>query len=104
MGIIEGRPAVEEELPPEEFPEDFDALDYLRAVYKGQVPFDPSRVKAAAIAIAYERPKLSVQGSMNFRGMGDRIEQAHRKLIDVSPVAPQSAAVANAERERGDRG
>jgi hypothetical protein len=38
---------------------DGDALDYLRAVYRGEVKPDPLRMQAAATATRFEKPSLS---------------------------------------------
>jgi hypothetical protein len=36
------------------------ALDYLQAIYRGEIEADPWRVRAAALALPFECPKLAV--------------------------------------------
>jgi hypothetical protein len=80
-----------------------DAHTYLRGIYQGRWNADHTRMRAAIACLPFEKPKLSVAASVDYRGMGDRIDRARAKLIEHQ-ATPQSAAVANAERERTDRG
>ena len=77
-------------------PADHDALDYLQAVYRGEIEADSTRMRAAALAIPYERPKISVTASVNGRGLANAIEAAYAKRIH----APQTQALLAAERDR----
>jgi hypothetical protein len=82
--------------PPEEGPPAEDSLTLLQAVYRDQSMPLQTRMRAAALAIAYERPKLSVAVTTNHRGMGSAIDHARAKLdakrlppaVDLAPVAP----------------
>jgi hypothetical protein len=90
--------------PPPELPPDADALEILRLVYRGELEVSPQQFKALVAAVPYERPKLSVSASMSHHGMGTMIDEARRAYVErrLINVTPQSAAVANAERERGE--
>ena len=51
------------------------ALDYLQDVYRGRRQADPQRMRAAALAIPFETPKLAVVTNLsneNFAAMLDK--------------------------------
>ena len=51
------------------------ALDYLQDVYRGRRQADPQRMRAAALAIPFETPKLAVTTNLsneNFAAMLDK--------------------------------
>jgi hypothetical protein len=49
----------------------------LQDIYNGRRPFDPQRVRAGALAIAYESPKLAVIGHVaEDRTFAERLERA----------------------------
>jgi hypothetical protein len=73
---------------------DYDALDYLQAIYRGEIRADPTRMRAANMALPYERPKLSVAVTANHRGMATAMEAAHAKLTAQRlPPAAEPAPV-----------
>jgi hypothetical protein len=54
-----------------------DALDYLRAVYQGRIRAEDSRMRAASIAIGYERPSLKAMALVHTEGdLAERLERA----------------------------
>jgi hypothetical protein len=60
------------------------ALDYLQDVYRGRRQADPQRMRAAAIAIPFETPKLAVTTNLsneNFAAMLDRAIAASGKAL-----------------------
>jgi hypothetical protein len=61
-----------------------DALDYLRAVYRGEVRRDPLRMQAAATATRFEKPSLSA--SLTAR-VGNPSASAPTGLIMLPPKA-----------------
>ena len=78
------------------------ALEYLQDIYKGRRPFDPQRVRAASIAIAFESPKLSVVAAIADDGtFAERLDRAltrsgHKpqavpKLITYRPAEDRDA-------------
>jgi hypothetical protein len=90
-------PKKKEAEPPEpEGPEVGDSLDLLQAIYRDVAVPMPTRMRAAALAIAYERPKLSVSVSVNHKGMADAIDAARAKY--EATKAEQSALVAQREQ------
>jgi len=52
------------------------ALEYLQDIYKGRRVFDPQRVRAAALEIAYESPKLAVTAHIAEDSFAERLERA----------------------------
>ena len=87
----------------EALPEGYDALMYLQAIYRGKVQADPTRMRAANMALPYERPKLSVAVTTNHRGMGDMLERRNatmqaKRLAD--PEAPVGSANGGASFRR----
>jgi hypothetical protein len=59
---------------------DRDALTCLQAVYNNPNASDANRVKAAAAAIGFERPKMTVSVRVGPGVLGDRLDQA--KLVN----------------------
>jgi hypothetical protein len=58
-----------------------DALTYLRSVYNNQCLEQSERLKAAELALPYEKPKLSANLSPTSRhidGLGERLETARK--------------------------
>jgi hypothetical protein len=67
------------------------ALEYLQDIYKGRRVFDHHRVRAAAIAIAYESPKYAVTAfHVNDKEFGAKLERAlarsGMKFIATNPT------------------
>jgi hypothetical protein len=76
MGIIEADPGEELRLGVE-LPPDHTSLDYLQAVYRGQIRSDPSRMRAAIAALQFEHPKLSAAAVVHDDGTwAERLEKA----------------------------
>jgi hypothetical protein len=72
---------------------DSDALTVLQSVYNNPTSSEGNRIKAAASALPFERPKLSVQVSV--RGpavLGERLDQANgMKTINPPKVIDHQA-------------
>ena len=63
-----------------------DALTCLQAVYNNPASSEGNRIKAAASALPFERPKLSV--SVSVRGpavLGERLDQANGHMKTINP-------------------
>jgi hypothetical protein len=68
-----------------------DALTTLQRTYLDPKTSTTHRIKAAASAIAYERPKLSVQVHVGPAVLGERLDQAKvMKTIDPKVIEHQS--------------
>ena len=80
-------------------PEATTSLDLLRSVYQDPTLPLATRMRAAALALPFEFPKLSVTASVKGRGMANAIEAAYRKVH-----APQTQKLIAAEREREGSG
>jgi hypothetical protein len=68
-----------------------EALDYLRSVYRNPLECTHVRLKAAAVAIEYERPRLAVIASIGgddfAEQLGRCIERSAKvKVIEAAPV------------------
>jgi|SRR5436190_883183 hypothetical protein len=78
-----------------ELPEGATSLTLLQAVYRApELPL-PTRMRAAAIAIAYEHPKLAVTAIIGSDDLAERLDRAiarangtasATKVIEASPV------------------
>jgi hypothetical protein len=70
------------------------SLDLMRLVYLDpELPLS-TRMRAAAAALPYEHPKLSVSAKIGVIGFGSRLEAAMElrglsPVIDAAPSAPQ---------------
>jgi hypothetical protein len=53
------------------------AIDYLRSVYQNPLQPDNVRMRAAAIAIEYELPRLAVTATVNAGDFTDQLEKAN---------------------------
>ena len=65
------------------------AIDYLRSVYQNPLQPDNVRLRAAAIAIEYELPRLAVNATVNAGDFADQLERAverSRKVIEAKPI------------------
>jgi len=65
------------------------AIDYLRSVYQNPLQPDNVRMKAAAIAIEYELPRLAVTATFDGGDFAARLDQAidrTRKVIEAKPI------------------
>src|ERR1700761_9805506 len=60
------------------------ALEYLQDVYTGRRVSDPARVRAAALALPFESPKLAVVAV----GTGDRFSEMLERAIARSRAGP----------------
>ena len=74
---------------------DRDALTCLQTVYNDPAASDSNRVKAAAAAVAYERPKVTV--SVRVAGpalLGERLDNARAmKVINPQPPVIEASKV-----------
>ena len=71
---------------------DSDALTVLQRTYLDRNTSTTDRIKAAASAIAYERPKLSVQVQIGPAVLGQRLDQAHTmKTIEPKAIEHESS-------------
>ena len=64
-----------------------DALTCLQRVYNNPKAGETNRIKAAAAAIGFERPKVSLSVRIGPAILGERLDSA-RRVIDVSPDPP----------------
>jgi hypothetical protein len=63
----------------------------LRSIYRDPFETTHVRMKAAAIAIEYERPRLAVVAQLDANDLAARLELAiarSAKVINARPVAP----------------
>ena len=65
---------------------DADALITLQRTYMDPKISTSDRIKAAGAAIAYERPKISVQVQIGPAVLGQRLDQARMKTIDAKVI------------------
>jgi hypothetical protein len=87
---------------------EWNAHDYLQAVYQGRILAEPQRMKAAIECLPFERPKLSLSASTAHKGMGDMLDAVKagkaakqiegRAIPAGAPMAPQAGAVAERDR------
>jgi hypothetical protein len=71
---------------------DADALTTLQRTYLDPKTLTSDRIKAAGAAIAYERPKLSVQVHVGPAVLGERLDQANgMKTINPPKVIDHQA-------------
>jgi hypothetical protein len=81
---------------------DGDAHGYLTAVYQGKIKGDYTRMKAASIAIEYERPTLKATAIIQGGDIAERLERAIErsqnggklppKVIEARPATEHSAS------------
>jgi hypothetical protein len=62
-----------------------DALTALQVIYNDMRASEASRVKAAAAAIGYERPKLTATANLVVVNFRERVRQARLKAPFVQP-------------------
>ena len=75
-----------------ELSEGSDAIDFLRSVYRNTLEATPVRMKAAAIAIEYERPRFAVTAIVDGADFEERLKRAiarSGKLIEATAGPPQ---------------
>jgi hypothetical protein len=74
---------------------DADALHCLQAVYNDANASESNRIKAAAAAIAFERPKLTVNVKVAGPALlGDRLDDARAmKVINPQPPVIEASKV-----------
>jgi hypothetical protein len=75
------------------------ALDYLQDVYRGRRQADPQRMRAAALAIPFETPKLAVTTNLsneNFAAMLDKaIARSRVPQLELKAEPEHDAPAAN---------
>jgi len=60
-----------------------DALDYLRSVYCDPLQPTNTRLKAASIAIEYERPRLAVMAQVDGRDLASLLDAANERIAKM---------------------
>jgi hypothetical protein len=68
------------------------AIDYLRSVYRNPLQPDNVRMRAAAIAIEYELPRLAVTAMVTAGDFADQLEKAIERSRKVSPTMIEGTA------------
>ena len=63
-----------------------EALDYLRSVYRNPLECTHVRLKAACIAIEYERPRLAVIASIGGDDFAERLGRCIERSTKARPV------------------
>jgi hypothetical protein len=63
-----------------------DALDYLQSVYNDPLQPTNTRLRAASIAIEYERPRLAVTALIDGKDFAARLERALVRSAKVTKV------------------
>src|SRR5438034_9407430 len=81
-----------------DLPPNHTSLDYLQAIYRGQIRAEPSRMRAAIAALQFEHPKLAVQAILPMGDLAERLDRA----IERSALARNGngAKVINGEGSR----
>jgi hypothetical protein len=65
------------------------ALEYIQAVYRGEIEADPWRFRAANAALPFESPKLAVIGHIGEDGtFAERLDRALTRSGHNPPKAP----------------
>jgi hypothetical protein len=75
-----------------ELPADVTSLDFLQAVYRDPTQPLHTRLRAAALALPFEHPKLAVVAQLRGEGFAAQLEAAMRRagksvVIDAKAVA-----------------
>ena len=60
-----------------------DALDYLKSVYCDPLQPTHTRLKAASIAIEYERPRLAVNAQIEGRDLATMLDRANGRIAKL---------------------
>jgi hypothetical protein len=70
------------------------AIDYLRSVYRNPLQPDNVRMRAAAIAIEYELPRLAVTATINSGDFAVQLDRAieRSRMIEAKPVIEGTAS------------
>ena len=68
------------------------AIDYLRSVYQNPLQPDNVRMRAAAIAIEYELPRLAVTATVDGGDFAFRLDQAVERTRKVLTITPNDTA------------
>ena len=72
------------------------AIDYLRSVYQNPLQPDNVRMRAAAIAIEYELPRLAVTATFDSADFAARLDKAVERtrkvaVIEAKPIETNAA-------------
>src|SRR5215831_15319386 len=60
-----------------------DALGYLKSVYNDPMQSTAARMKAASIAIEYERPRLAVTASIESKDFAALLDKARQRIANL---------------------
>jgi hypothetical protein len=70
---------------------DKDALTCLQAIYNSSTASEPNKVRAAAAAIGYERPRMSISVQIGPALLGERLDRG-RPMKTVEPLTIEHGA------------
>jgi hypothetical protein len=81
------------------------AIDYLRSVYQNPLQPDNVRMRAAAIAIEYELPRLAVTATIEAGDFANRLDQAVERsrkvlMIEAKPTEANASTKADIPSDR----
>ena len=79
-----------------------DAIDYLRSVYRNPLQPDNVRMRAAAIAIEYELPRLAVTATINSGDFAVQLDRAieRSRMIETKPMIEGTASSSASDTPR----
>jgi hypothetical protein len=76
-----------------------DAHGYLEAVYQGRIKADHTRMKAASIAIEYEKPTLKATAIIQGGDFASRLEKAIQRSVNGGSSLRQVKTIEHAPSE-----
>ena len=73
------------------------AIDYLRSVYQNPLQPDNVRMRAAAIAIEYELPRLAVTATVNAGDFASQLDRAveRSRMVQATPLIEANASASD---------
>jgi hypothetical protein len=81
-------------------PDNTTSLDFLQAIYRDPGQPLSTRMRAAALAIGYEHPKLSITANHSGVGLAAKMEENMRRSGNSPVIDAPSRRIAERERER----